>query len=58
MGIESLSLVDDGNRQVLEGGTVVEHGQFIVTYTDGSVGIGADVEFDYMTANQDSSSVL
>lgn len=47
LGIESVSLISDDNERVLENGTVVEHGQFEVTYTDGSRGIGADVAFDY-----------
>lgn len=41
------SLTSDGNHQVLADGSVIEHGQFVVTYTDGTTGRGADVAFEY-----------
>ena len=47
LGIESISLTSDGNHQVLADGSVIEHGQFLVTYTDGRTGVGADVAFEY-----------
>ena len=47
LGIESISLTSDGNHQVLADGSVIEHGQFVVTYTDGTTGRGADVAFEY-----------
>ena len=47
LGIESISLTSDGNHQVLADGSVIEHGQFVATYTDGTTGRGADVAFEY-----------
>jgi hypothetical protein len=47
LGIKSISLTSDGNHQVLADGSVIEHGQFVVTYTDGTTGRGADVAFEY-----------
>ena len=47
LGIESISLTRDGNHQVLADGSVIEHGEFVVTYTDGTTGRGADVAFEY-----------
>jgi hypothetical protein len=47
VGIASLSLSSDGNRQSLASGSVIEHGQFTFTYTDGSTGVGADAAFSY-----------
>lgn len=47
LGIESISLTSDGNHQVLADGSVIEHGEFVVTYTDGTTGRGADVAFEY-----------
>ena len=47
LGIESISLTSDGNHQVLADGSVIEHGQFLVTYTDGRTGVGANVAFEY-----------
>jgi hypothetical protein len=47
LGIESISLTSDGNHQVLADGSVIEHGQFVVTYTDSTTGRGADVAFEY-----------
>jgi len=31
----------------LGSGSVIEHGQFTFTYTDGSTGVGADAAFSY-----------
>ena len=47
LGIESLSLTSDNNRQALADGSVIEHGQFVVNYTDGRTSIGADAAFEY-----------
>lgn len=47
LGIASISLTSDGNHHVLADGSVVEHGRFVVTYTDGTTTMGADAGFNY-----------
>ena len=46
-GIQSISLISDGNAYYEANGDVFVHGESEVIYTDGSVGIAADAEFSY-----------
>ena len=44
-GIQAIELTSDNNKKILEGGSVIEHGQFTVHRVDGTQTTGSDVEF-------------
>ncbi len=46
-GIESISLVSDGQSYAAAGGDVVVHGEATVNYADGTTGTAADATFAY-----------